>query len=322
VGYDPADPEGSRAAGGAGERPVRAVFPGSVVADLTGQPAAARRMLGGQLRRLREASAVNPEQAAWHIRGSRAKLSRIETGRGKVKDRDLLDLAALYGVTDAEVVAGLMLLAREGRAAEWWAGFSDVLPAWFEPYLGMEASARLIRSFDLLFVPGLFQTEAYARALTILGHRAARAGEVDRRVQVRMRRQELLAADDPPRVWAVLDEAALRRPVGGAEVMAGQLRRLLEIAGLPAVSLQVLPFAAGGHDAAGAFAILRFAEPGIPDMVYLEQIAGAAYIDKQDAVESHLDRMNRLSALALSPAETTRFLSGMLGDAQPAARRR
>lgn len=277
-------------------------------------PTVARRVLGGQLRRYRETAGLSPEQAAWEIRGSRAKISRIETGRGKIKDRDLLDLLALYGITDAEVLAGLLVLARQARETEWWQGFGDVLPAWFEPYLGMEEAARVIRSFDLLFVPGLFQTWDYARAITVLGNRDARADEIDRRVEVRMRRQDVLGGTDPPRVWAIFDEAALRRPVGGPDVMREQIRRLAEAAGRPGVSLQVLPFSAGGHDAAGAFTILRFDEPGVADMVYVEQLNGATYIDKRDGVDRYLDVMNRLSASALSPASTAAFLDRMLHE--------
>jgi hypothetical protein len=279
-------------------------------------PAIARKMLGGQLRGYREAAGVTPDQAAWEIRGSRAKISRIETGRGKVKvtDRDLLDLLALYGVTDSGVMVRMLALARQAQETEWWQEFSDLLPAWFEPYLGMESTAAVIRSFDLLFVPGLFQARGYARAVTVLGHRTARADEIDRRVEVRMRRQGLLAAADPPRVWALVDEAALRRPVGGTAVMREQVRHLAEIAEMPAVTLQVLPFSAGGHDAAGAFTLMRFAEAGIADVVYVEQLAGAAYVDKPEAVDHYRDVLNRLGATALTPGETASFLAGMLRE--------
>jgi Domain of unknown function (DUF5753)/Helix-turn-helix domain len=202
--------------------------------------AVARIMLGGQLRRHREAAGIAPDEAGYHIRASRAKISRLETGRARCKERDVLDLLALYGVDDAEVVAGLLVLVSQARTQDWWVGFSDVLPAWFEPYLGMENSASVIRAFDLQFACGLFQTEDYARAVTVLGHRDARAGEIERRVAVRMKRQELLADADPPKVWAVLDEAALRRPVGGTPVMRGQVRRLLEAAEMPTISTSFL----------------------------------------------------------------------------------
>jgi hypothetical protein len=274
----------------------------------------ARIMLGGQLRHHRETAGVTPDEAGWHIRASRAKISRLETGRARCKERDVLDLLALYGVDDAETVAGLLVLVSQARAQDWWAGYSDVLPAWFEPYLGMENSASVIRAFDLQFVCGLFQTVDYARAVTVLGHRGARVVEIERRVAVRMKRQELLTAPDPPRIWAVLDEAALRRPVGGTAVMRGQVRRLLEVAEMPAVTLQVLPFSAGGHDAGGTFTILRFAEPGVPDAVYVEQLTGASYVDKPDGVDHHRDVMNRLSTAALAPAATAGFLAGMLRE--------
>jgi Domain of unknown function (DUF5753)/Helix-turn-helix domain len=274
----------------------------------------ARMMLGGQLRRHREAAGISPDEAGWHIRASRAKISRLETGRARCKERDVLDLLALYGVDDAEVVAGLLVLVSQARTQDWWADFSDVLPAWFEPYLGMEASAAMIRAFDLQFVCGLLQTEDYARAVTVLGHRDARIGEIERRVAVRRKRQELLAAPRPPRLWAVLEEAALRRPVGGTRVMRGQVRRLLEAAEMPAITLQVLPFAAGGHDAGGTFTILRFAERGIPDVVYVEQLTGATYVDKPDAVDRYRDVMNRLASAALAPDATTSFLAGMLRE--------
>ena len=274
----------------------------------------ARMMLGGQLRRHRETAGITPDEAGWHIRASRAKISRLETGRARCKERDVLDLLGLYGVADAEVVAGLLVLVRQARTQDWWADFSDVLPAWFEPYLGMEASAGMIRAFDLQFVCGLLQTEDYARAVTVLGHRDARIGEIERRVAVRMKRQELLAAAGPPRLWTVLEEAALRRPVGGPRVMRGQVRRLLEAAEMPAVTLQVLPFAAGGHDAGGTFTILRFAERGIADVVYVEQLTGATYVDKPDAVDRYRDVMNRLASAALLPAATVRFLAGMLRE--------
>jgi Domain of unknown function (DUF5753)/Helix-turn-helix domain len=276
--------------------------------------AVARMMLGGQLRRHREAAGVSPDDAGYHIRASRAKISRLETGRARGKERDVLDLLALYGVDDAETVAGLLVLVSQARTQDWWAGYSDVLPAWFEPYLGMEASASVIRSFDLQFVCGLFQTEDYARAVTVLGHREARGAEIERRVAVRMKRQELLAAADPPRLWAVLDEAVLRRPAGGPRVMRGQVRRLLDAAEMPAVTLQVLPFAAGGHDAGGTFTILRFAEGDVADVVYVEQLTGATYVDKPDALDYHRDVMNRLASAALAPAATAGFLAGILRE--------
>jgi transcriptional regulator with XRE-family HTH domain len=276
------------------------------------QPGSAvvRMILGTQLRRLREAAEVTPEEAAWHLRASRSKISRLENGRTRFKDRDVSDLLELYGVTDPQVTAGMLELATQANAQSWWTKYGDILPSWFEPYLGLEASATRIRTFDLQFVNGLLQTEAYARAVTMIGSRRAARAEVDRRVGVRMRRQELLTAANPPRVWSILDEAAIRRPVGGPEVMRGQLRRLIEVTRLPNVTLQVVPFRAGAHDGAGgSFTVLRFGEPDVSDVVYIEQLTGAQYLEKRADVDHYLDVLNRLGATALSPADTIGFLT-------------
>ena len=288
--------------------------PGSGLPDegTTVGSAAARMMLGSQLRRFREAAGITPEAAGWQIRSSRSKISRMENGRVGFKDRDVRDLLELYGVADSQVTSAMLALAGQAQTQEWWAQFGDILPSWFEPYLGLEASASRIRSFDLQFVHGLFQTEAYARAVTALGLRGISPDEIDRRVAVRVKRQELLTAAKPPRVWSVMDEAALRRPVGGVRVMQAQLRWLAEVAQLPNVTLQVVPFQAGGHDAAGgSFTILRFSEPAVPDVVYIEQLTGALYLEKPAATDHYLDIMNRLSATSLSPAESIPFFADL-----------
>jgi hypothetical protein len=272
-------------------------------------------MLGARLRRFREEADVTPEKAAWQIRAHRSKISRLEHGRIGFKERDVSDLLDLYGVTDPQAIAMTLELATQANAQDWWAKYGDVLPVWFEPYLGLEASAERIRTFDLQFVHGLFQTEAYARAVTTIGLRRAPASDVDRRVRVRMRRQELLTAADPPRIWSILDEAALRRPVGGPKVMREQLHRLVEVAQLPSVTLQVIPFRAGAHDGAGGpFTALRFSEPDVPDVVYIEQLTGAQYLDKPADVDHYLDIINRLSATALSPDGTTSFLTEIIRE--------
>ena len=203
--------------------------PGSEPPAETLGPTVLRIMLGSQLHRLREAAGVTPEQAGYAIRASRSKISRMERGRVGFKDRDVADLLTLYGITDEHMRAGLLALARQASAPGWWSRYGDILPDWFEAYLGLEAAASVIRAFELQFVQGLFQTEAYARAVTLLGHRAAPAEEIDRRVSLRLKRQDLLTSPGPPRVWAVIDEAALRRPVGGGMVMRGQLDRLIEL---------------------------------------------------------------------------------------------
>jgi len=212
--------------------------------------AVVRMLVGHQLRRLREAASVTADQAAEEIRASRPKISRMENGRVGFKARDVADLLTLYGVTGGQMRAQLLELARRANTPGWWTAHSDILPGWFEAYLGLEAAASVIRTFELQFVHGLFQTEDYARAVTMLGHQGAPAWEIDSRVSLRMKRQDLLTAADPPRVWSVMDETALRRPVGGRQVIRAQLHHLLEIAALPQVSLQVVPFGQGGHAAA------------------------------------------------------------------------
>jgi len=208
-----------------------------------------------------------------------------------------------------------LTLACESRERGWWQQYGDAVPSWFAPYLGLEAAASLIRTFDLQFINGLFQTKEYARAVAVIGQRGIPSSEIDRRVDVRIKRQELLTADRAPRVWSVIDEAALRRAVGGSDVMRGQLGHLAEMARLPNVTLQVVPFCIGGHDAAGgSFTVLRFAEPDVPDVVYIEQLTGAMYLEKRSDVDHYLDVSNRLGATALSPAASMRFFADVLGE--------
>ena len=292
---------------------------GDLPGSLTRQPRAdatvLRMLLGSQLRRLREAAGITPDQAGYEIRGSRSKISRMENGRVSFKDRDIADLLTLYGVTNEAERQGTLELAKRANAPGWWAKYSDIMPDWFEMYLGLEAAASVIRTFEIQFVQGLFQTEDYARAVTMLGHKAAPAEEIERRVSLRMRRQELLRNPAPPRVWSVMDEAALRRPVGGREVMRGQLEHLTEVGELPFVTLQVVPFGHGGHAAAsGSFAILRFGESDLPDVVYIEQLTSALYLESRQDVDHYLEVMNRLSADALTPASSARFIEQILKD--------
>jgi transcriptional regulator with XRE-family HTH domain len=272
-------------------------------------------MLGTQLRRLREASGITPEQAGYEIRGSRSKISRIEHGRVGFKERDISDLLTLYGVTNEKLRDDMLTLARQANSPGWWAKYSDILPDWFEPYLGMETAASLIRNFELQFVHGLLQTEDYARAVTGLGQSTPSAEDTERRVSLRLQRQDMLTATDPPRAWFVMDEAALRRPVGGRHVMRAQLNQLVQVASLPNITLQVVPFRRGGHAAAGgSFTILRFAAPDLPDVVYLEQLTSALYLDDRKDVDHYMEVMNRLSAEAHTPVATTRFLKDVIRE--------
>jgi transcriptional regulator with XRE-family HTH domain len=283
------------------------LFPGLGDAPVDG--IVLRMLLGTQLRRFREAAGVTPEKAGAAIRASRSKISRMETGRVRFKIRDVIDLLALYGVTDEDVRSRFASLARQSGKADWWARYGDVLPDWFEPYLGLEAVATTLRSFDIQFVPSLFQTEDYARAVIRLGHQADSSGEIEGRLAVRLKRQDLLARHDPPRIWSVVDESVLSRPIGGPQVMRAQLHRLIEAARMPHVTIQVMPFARSGHAGeGGSFALLRFAEPDLPDVVYIEHLTSAIYLEQRPDVEHYLGVMDRLSGYALTPAASVSLI--------------
>ncbi|MEU0556336.1 helix-turn-helix transcriptional regulator [Dactylosporangium maewongense] len=272
-------------------------------------------LLGAHLRRLREAQGVTREDAGWEIRSSESKISRMELGRVGFKERDVADLLTLYGLDDDEERTRLLALARDANNPGWWHRFGDVLPNWFQSYLGLEAAAALIRTYEVQFVPGLLQTKEYARAVVLLGHGRAKADEIDRRVELRMARQQVLTRADAPKLWVVVDEAALRRPIGGTHVMRGQVDALLEANTLPNVRLQVIPFNAGGHAAAGgAFTILRFPDQDLPDVVYIEQLTSALYLDKRDDVDLYAEAMERLCVEARPPTETQKVLEEIRRD--------
>ncbi|MEU4773535.1 helix-turn-helix transcriptional regulator [Micromonospora sp. NPDC023644] len=281
-------------------------------------PTVLRMLLGAQLRRLRESSGVTREGAGWEIRASESKISRMELGRVGFKERDVADLLTLYGVTAPAEREALLKLARDANSPGWWHRYGDVLPNWFQSYLGLEAAAALIRSYEVQFVPGLLQTREYARAVVLLGHGRAAPAEIERRVALRMQRQRLLHRENPPQLWAVVDEAALRRPIGGPRVMREQVAALIEATKSPNIRLQVIPFAAGGHAAAGgAFTILRFGDRELPDIVYIEQLTSALYLDKRDDLDYYAVAMERLCVEAEPPERTPEILGGILDDLYP-----
>jgi hypothetical protein len=287
---------------------------GQPAADAQG-PTVPRMLVGIELHRYRDAAGISPDQAAYEIRASRSKISRMENGLVRFKERDVTDLLTLYGITDEQIRGRLVTLARQANTPGWWSKYGDIMADWFESYLGLETAASVIRTFELQFVHGLFQTEDYARAVTLLGHTTAPADEIDRRVSLRLKRQDLLSSTNPPQVWSVLDEGALRRPVGGRQVMRAQLSHLAEVARLRHVTIQVVPFARGGHAAAGgSFTVLRFSEPEVPDVVYLEHLTSALYLDKLEDVDHYLEVMNHLSTEALTPAQTAKFITELIQD--------
>ena len=284
-------------------------------AGAAGGPTVLRMLLGAHLRRLREAEGVSRETAGWEIRASESKISRMELGRVSFKERDVADLLTLYGVTDEEEREAWLTLARQANTPGWWQREGDILPSWFQAYLGLEAAAVLIRTYEVQFIPGLLQTPEYAKAVILLGHGNAPPAEVERRVAVRMKRQQVLARKDPPQLWVVVDEGALRRPIGGPEVMRAQLRALVDATKLPHVRLQVIPFNVGGHAAAGgSFTILRFPEQDLPDVIYIEQLTSALYLDKRDDIDLYAAAMERLAVEAERPDRTGDILGKILRE--------
>ncbi len=275
----------------------------------------ARLVLGARLRRLREAAGISPEEAAQAIRGSRSKISRLEHGRTSFKARDMADLLSRYGISDAAERATLLHLAEHANADSWWQAYGDVVPAWLEQYLDMERVTCLIRAYEAQHVPGLLQTEDYARALLRSGLPGAPVAEVERRAELRLHRQEVLHGPDPARLWVVIDEAALRRPVGGSAVMRAQVAWLIEASRLPNVRIQVLPLSAGGHAAGGgSVTVLRFHESELPDIVYLEQMLTAVYLSRPEDSAHYRDVLNRLAAQAGDLSATTATLERLLDD--------
>lgn len=274
-------------------------------------PTVLRISLGSRLRQLREACGISREDAGEHIRGSHAKISRLELGRTRFRERDLLDLLQLYGVDDPEKLSVYLELMKKANDPGWWQPFNDLLPPWFETYIGLEQAATTIRTYEAQFVPGLLQTEAYARSVIKLFNEE----DTERRVRVRMRRQEILSRASAPTVWAVVDENALRRPVGGYPVLRGQIEHLIAVSDRPNVKVQVLPYEVGGHPAAGgSFSILRFPEPELPDMVYMEQLTTSNYLEKKHEVEVYMTVMNKLSVIAPTPGESRDHLRRVLND--------
>lgn len=270
-----------------------------------------RLLVGSRLRRLREEKGLSREAAGYVIRASESKMSRLELGRVSFKERDIADLLDLYELFGPERES-LLDLARQANRPGWWREYEDVTPTWFGNYIGLEEAAAGLRAHETQFVPGLLQAPTYARAVITSALPALTPSGIERAIIVRQTRQEALLRPDPPNVWAVIDEAAIRRPVGTDQIMRDQLGHLLDLAALPHVALQVLPLRFGAHAAAGgAFTILRFADEDLPDVVYTEQLLTALYLDKADHVDRYTDVFNRLSVESLTPDQTVELLTRM-----------
>ena len=273
------------------------------------------RRLVIELKRFREAAGLTGEQVAEQMGWSVAKVYRIEGDKVRVLPRDAQRLLKLYGI-GGEQAEAVMELARAARAKDWWHQYSGAIPEWFQFYVGLEAAASAMQEYCAELVTGLLQTEAYARAVMAAAARSD-TGEMDRQVAVRLERQKRLTAPDAPSLWVVLDEAVLRRQVGGPAVMAAQLAHIGQMAAQPNVTVQVLPFTAGAHPAMlGSFTLMQFPDPADKDVVYLEAETGALYLEKPQDVRRYSLMIDYLRAQALGPAES-RALIAQLAQQPP-----
>lgn len=278
--------------------------------DSSDGPTVLRILLGGQLRKLREAKGITARQAAAEIRASESKISRIELGRNAIREIDVLDLLTLYDV-GAEEKQQLLNLAEQANRPAWWQRYHDILPEWFQAYVGMEEAARSIRVYEPQFIPGLLQTEDYAASVIALGDFPI--DEAERHVVLRKERQRRFR-EGKLRLWGIIDEAALRRPVAGPDVQLGQLRYLREQIERPSLTLQVIPYNVGGYAAPTGFSILRFAERDLPDVVYVENLTSALYLDKPAEVDRYLLALERLSIVASQPQQTPAILDRVIRE--------
>ncbi|MFC5753196.1 helix-turn-helix domain-containing protein [Actinomadura rugatobispora] len=279
-----------------------------------GGPSIWRMLLGARLRRLREAAGVTREDAAYSIRASASKMSRLELGRVGFKDRDVADLLTLYGVHDERERMRLLAVVQRANAPQWWHRYGDIVPTWLETYIALEEAAHRVRVYATQLVPALLQTEDYARAAMDLCPPHRHPDDLDRRVELEMERQRILAQPDPPRLWALIDEGALRRPVGGRQVMRRQLRHLVEMTAVPNVTLQILPARLGLGLPGGPFTLLRFQEPDLPDVVYLEQLGGAQFLEKRQELDLYGSTLDALCARAAQPDQTAELVKAVIGD--------
>ncbi|MGK5531916.1 helix-turn-helix domain-containing protein [Streptomyces sp. URMC 129] len=283
-------------------------------------PTVRRRRLGQELRRLREERGMTAEEVADRLLVSQSKISRLENGRRSISPRDVRDLCGVYEVEDAKLVESLMQMARESRQQGWWHAFAELSPS-YSVYIGLETDASSLRVYEPQVVPGLLQTQAYAAAVISGALPEVGPDEVDSRVQVRLRRQQRIWDEkNPLRLWAVVDEAALRRAVGGTRTMVEQLHRLVECSALPHVTLQVMPFSAGAHPGVnGQYAILEFPEATDSTVIYLEGGTSDLYLEKPHDVQYYSVMYEHLRAQALSPEASRRFMAALMEEYRSSA---
>jgi transcriptional regulator with XRE-family HTH domain len=270
-----------------------------------------RMILGRQLQALREKAGLTHEEAAEAIYSSPWTIRRMERAEGGLKPLTVKSLLTAYGVTDVREIDAFLALAKDASRPGWWHTYTDVLPGWFRTFVGLEEAASVIRGYEPHCVPGLLQTPDYARASVRVGFPEATTDEADRRVALRLARQQILTRPAPPRLWVVMDETALHRPgaTTGPAVMRAQLDRLIDAIEQPNITLQVLPFTAGLHPAMhGLFYLLRFPDEEMPDIVYGEHMTSAFYLDKPQEAAAYLEVLDRICAQAATTDDTANLL--------------
>jgi len=272
-------------------------------------PTARRMILGSQLRRLREEAGITRHQAGYNIRGSESKISRLELGRVGFKERDVSDLLTMYGVDDAGERQTYLDLVKQSNEPGWWRRFGDTMPNWFTDLVGLEEAASRIQIWEPLYVSGLLQIEPYARAIFSHGRPEMADERVDQLVALRMRRQKMFSRPDAPRVWMVLDQSVLYRPIGGTKVLRRQIEYLLEMSAMPHISVQILPYEHSGLSAEHAFSLLRFGEPELPNIAYVEYLTGAHYIEKREEIEKYSRALDILAVDAETPERSRQTLA-------------
>jgi transcriptional regulator with XRE-family HTH domain len=269
--------------------------------------------LASELRNLRQAASLTREDTAEQTNINSATLYRIETAKVRPQKRTLLTLLDKYGVTDPVRRAALVELSKQATQLGWLQAYESELPEEYTTYISFEAEARSVRNYESLFVPGLLQTDDYTRAVVNAGLPYASEDEIQRRVETRIQRQQSITKDDPLKLWAIVDEAVLHREVGGPQVMQAQLRHLLDTTKEPHITFQALPWKVGAHPGMhGAFAVMDFPDAADPALIYIENMAGALYLEKEADVRRYTEIFDQLRAAALNPSDSRRFLAELI----------
>lgn len=279
---------------------------------MAGSPTARRRRLSIELKKLREGSALTCAQVGQALDWSGSKVNRMETGSGRVQPSDVDALCRFYGTSD-ELREFLKSLAREAKTRGWWQVHGAGVPEWFNIYIGLEQDASTLRQYQCELLPGLMQTEAYARELHTTGAHMS-SEDIDRAVRVRLERQEMLTRKDAPDTWFVVNEGAVRNVIGDRELMRDQLERVLDTMALPSVTLQVLPFDSGTYPVTGSFTMLGFPAPEDPDLVYRDGITDAVYLEGEHHVREYTRAFDGLRAAALSPQRSARLVESVVKE--------